>query len=297
MKLALGFMIIAATCRPLAAEDLDVDQLLQLREEQAEAVQTLDTEIELTVSVGGKDRRMRTRLALDKPRGLAAIRSYDDSGKDRGGLVVKGSEVYAVGPDGQSKRLPLDEQTKQTLREMGLDPDAGQASLAGAERGKVAAARRAARQKAGHEIRRERRRECEGDGCRVLARRPRKGSRHSIALELEHLDPANGVVMERSSWLSPEAAAAEDQALEAMGSAKKKIRAAKRPVERDEQGRELRQSGRSRVIKVGRHGGVDLAEETESVSYSGGEEVRMRSRWKVAKVNQELDPRLFKVAR
>lgn len=104
-----------------AAVDPSADDLLQLQAAQAESLDTLDAEIETTVSgEDGVTSSARARIQLDKVNGTTRVQKLDADGKVALDMKTEGTTVSFLTPAGWHS-VQMDPQTQATLTEMGVD--------------------------------------------------------------------------------------------------------------------------------------------------------------------------------
>lgn len=112
-----------------------VDDLLQLKEAQAESMQTMEADIESQVEMNGRTSTSRVHMALDKARGAMRMQHLDaKTGEVKSDMMVDGNKVYYKSAGGKWIKLPEpDAQTKATLESMGVALGANSKTLAGGE--------------------------------------------------------------------------------------------------------------------------------------------------------------------
>lgn len=124
------FLVLCGGLRA-SAPAMAVDDLLAQKFAQAEALKALDAEIEAEVSgEDGVTKTVKTRVAFDKAGGKGRMQRLDEKGQVMMEMKVEGTAVSFLSSSGQWKRVELDEQTKRTLEELGMEFGSG-ASKAG----------------------------------------------------------------------------------------------------------------------------------------------------------------------
>jgi hypothetical protein len=107
--------------------------LLELTEEQAESVVSMDALVETDVYNGDKViNTARMRMVYDKSKGAMLAQALDNNGNITSQILSKGTRVWSRGRRKGWTEMPMDAQTKETLENMGVDFNGGQ-GMAGGE--------------------------------------------------------------------------------------------------------------------------------------------------------------------
>jgi hypothetical protein len=98
----------------------EADNLLLLAEQQTESIDTLDTVIDSTLTSSRINKTLRTRLVMDKTKGMVKVQQLDAGNTVTAELLVQGTTVSVRGRQGDWKDLPMDAQSQGMLESMGV---------------------------------------------------------------------------------------------------------------------------------------------------------------------------------
>jgi hypothetical protein len=300
----IALLTLLQALRLPAAVSTTADDLLTLKEQQAEQVSTLDTRIDTIVEANGRTAVSHTHMMMDKAKGAMRFQRLDDKDQVKSEIMVQGTSAYYHSAAGQWVKLPMDDQTRGTLESLGVPMESPQTGLAGFEKQDAAQAsttqaasgrqvlsakakqrisKRVARKK--KHLNFERRHEMD-DEARHL-----RGIRHKPGIDAKNLpydeedekiDETNGMKMERSRWVRAEH----------FPGGQDKIPREARHRQADDGG-DMVETEHHQVTKVMKAHGVDLPEEMEVYQHTARGKISRHTKWTQVKVNEGIEARAF----
>jgi hypothetical protein len=299
---AAFFSLLASARLIHAGVTATADDLLNLKEQNAEAVETLDMEMQSDIEANGRTSTSHTRLMVDKTQGAMRFQRFDGQGAVHSEVMVVGTQAYFHTSAGTWNALPMDDQTKDTLISMGVPLEAPQSGLGGHEKMNHSAARdgqglrsldaaahrriasRIARMKL--HLRFDRRPEMDDEAhhLRAISRRPGAGAKNMpYDEEIEKIDENTGLSMEKGRWID----------VERYPGGKDKVPAGINH-RRSDDGKDLVEFQHHQVTKVMMVKGLAMPQEVQAVHYTATKRVNRHMKWLKCKVNEGFDPDTFK---
>ena len=112
---------LAATAADTVAIDSEAEALIDLQQQTADATETLAFTMETEVNSEDSSNTVTAHMWMDKVNNRMRVQQLNAQGEPRIDMMVEGSRAYMKMTDGQWHEIPIDDATKTTLEEMGVD--------------------------------------------------------------------------------------------------------------------------------------------------------------------------------